>query len=264
MPPPRRFAAPRRAAILVAAAVGLVSHAPAQTPDCAASYANYEADWAITRAQWDADCAAGRKPDEILRSRQQTFMTDCAAYFQPFLAKAKVEDWNLQVYCAQGASGENKLSAMTGAPSRRAPPAPSAPRPPPAINPSSNPAAHFYSLIDTTCGPLPRQFADELPKGLSPQSHFYGTLMYKMYVSKVSRPPLCLLEHINVMGHGRCDPNTYVYVDKISDAGCTGKLATMTLTDAHGNPVDCSQRQIDSLFSDIEKEYLASHPSLPR
>lgn len=255
----RRSCSLRIAAILLACVPGV----RASSIDCSSSYEDRFADWTITRAQWDADCAVGRKPEEILRQRQRLFMEDCAAYYRPYLAKAKVEDWNLGVYCAEGAAGERKLSTMSGAPPRLAPPAPPESPAATANKPGAsfaNPAVHFYNLIDTTGSVLPITLAETLPPGLemSPQLRYYGTIEYRIYVSQTRRPPLCVLMIDSIeYSTPRC------YVRSAYDEGCTGRLSTMRLTTDSSAP-ECGQKQIDKLYSRLEATYLKTHPALPR
>lgn len=237
---------------LLLAALLLTLAAPAGAADCASAYANYEPDWAITRAQWDADCASGQKPADILRSRQQAFMAECAAYYRPFLAKARLEDWNLQVYCAQGAPGESKLSTMTGAPLRRPPPAPAVAAPALPLNP----ARRYYNSIDTLGTEMPKNW-DKFPGGIlnNAQLRAFTGISHSMYVNMAMSPPLCVLEvHTVLHVAGRCAPDE-PYIDLIIDKGCTGRAATMRFTDENGRVLNCSQKAIDRTFSALDEAY---------
>jgi hypothetical protein len=258
------------ALLLAALAWGPAAPARAANPDCGASYkADDEAAWAITRGQWDSDCAAGLAPDDILRKRQKTFMDECAAYYRPFLVKASVPDWNLQVYCAQGAAGENALSAMSGAPPRRAPPAPPAP---PAAEarkapgPAANQATRFYNLIDTAGAPYPEKLIDLLPKELSltPLLRYNGTHEYEIFVARDRRPPLCIL-HLEVFVGVpvRCGEETYM--SDLYDSGCTGRVSSMRIVGqgAGGKvPKHCTQKQVDVVFAALEDRFRQQHPGL--
>ncbi|MCM2304684.1 MAG: hypothetical protein NDJ72_08275 [Elusimicrobia bacterium] len=225
--------------------------APAAAADCASAYANYEADWAITRAQWDADCAKGLKPAEILRARQQTFMAECAAHYRPFLAKARLEDWNLQVYCAQGAAGEAKLSGMTGAPLRR-PPAPKEPDIP------LNAARRYYNSVDTLGTEVPKNW-DQFPGGIlnSPTLRSFMGVSHDLYVNLAMSPPLCAMTLRNLANvSGRCGPGE-PYIRLIVDKGCTGRVATMRVTDENGREMKCAQSRIDEIYSVLDAAYTA-------
>lgn len=237
---------------LLLAALLLRLAAPAGAADCASAYANYEADWAITRAQWDADCASGLKPADILRGRQQAFMAECAAYYRPFLAKARVEEWNLQVYCAQGAAGEAKLSGMTAAPLRRPPPAPAAAAPSIPLNP----ARRYYNSVDTLGTELPKHW-DKFPAGIlnNAQLRAFMGVSHSIYVNMAMSPPLCVMS-VEVLSSvsGRCGPDE-PYIKLIVDKGCTGRIATMRLTDERGRELKCGQKKIDEIYAVLDAAY---------
>lgn len=237
---------------LLIAALLLKLATPAEAADCASGYANYEADWAITRSQWDADCASGLKPEDILRSRQQAFMADCAAYYRPFLAKARLEEWNLQVYCAQGAAGEGKLSVMTGAPLRRPPPAAASAVLAPAI--PLNPARRYYNSIDTLGTEMPKNW-DGLPAGIlnNSQLRSFMGVSHSIYVNMGM--PLCVMTVANLsIVSGRCGPGE-PYIKLIVDKGCTGRASTMRLTDEKDRVLKCGQKKIDEIFSALDAAY---------
>lgn len=239
---------------LLLAALLLKLATPAAAADCASAYANYEPDWAITRAQWDADCSSGLKPAEILRARQQTFMAECSAYYRPFLDKARLEDWNLQVYCAQGAAGEAKLSTMTGAPLRRPPPAPAAAAPTLPLNP----ARRYYNSVDTMGTEMPKNW-DKFPGGIlnNAQLRAFTGISHSLYVNMAMSPPLCVLQVQTVLNvGGRCAPDE-PYIALIVDKGCTGRAATMRFTDGAGKVLDCPQKAIDRTFSALDEAYNA-------
>lgn len=229
--------------------------APAAAADCASGYANYEAEWAITRAQWDADCASGLKAEDILRTRQQAFMADCAAYYRPFLAKARLEEWNLQVYCAQGAAGEGKLSGMAGAPLRRPPEAPAAAAPAVPLNP----ARRYYNSVDTLGTELPKNW-DAFPAGIlnNSQLRAFTGVSHTLYVNLGM--PLCVMkvEVLSIVS-GRCGPGE-PYIKLVVDKGCTGRVSTMRLTDEKGRELKCGQKKIDEIYSALDAAYTEGRP----
>ncbi len=234
--------------------VAVLLHAvTARAADCASGYANYETAWAITQAQWDADCSSGQKPDEILKKRQQAFMDECAAYYRPFLAKARLEEWNLQVYCAQGAAGEGKLSAMTSAPLRRPPPTPKDTAPAAPLTPGRR----YYNSVDTLGSELPRNWTD-LPGGIlnNPQLRAFSGISHTMYVNLAMRPPLCIMDVTGSIAivSGRCGPDE-PYIKMIVDKGCTGKIANMTFTDEQKRPMRCGQTRVDEIFTALDAAY---------
>lgn len=235
----------------------LAISAPAAAADCVSSYANYEADWAITRAQWDKDCASGLKPAEILRARQQSFMAECSAYYQPFLAKANLPEWNLQVHCAQGAAGEAKMSAMTGAPLRRPPPAPK--EAPPAA--PLTPARRYYNSVDTLGGEVPKNWSS-LPGGIvnNAQLRAFMGVSHDLYVNLAASPPLCVMS-VNVINGlavgSRCGESS---IQLVVDKGCTGRLATMRVSDAEGRELKCEQKKIDEIYGALDAAYTQGRP----
>lgn len=257
--PPRPCYTTRMRLLLAALLLKLAT--PAGAADCASGYADYETDWAITRSQWDADCASGLKPADILRSRQQAFMADCAVYYRPFLAKARLEEWNLQVYCAQGALGEGKLSGMTGAPLRRPPPAPASASLPPGI--PLNPARRYYNSIDTLGTELPKNWSS-FPAGIlnNPQLRAFTGVSHTIYVNMGMSPPLCVMT-VSVLSivSGRCGPDE-PYIKLMVDKGCTGRVSTMRLTDEDGRTLKCGQKKIDEIFSALDAAYNEGQPKV--
>lgn len=253
-PNPRGAAVGARTAVVMAA---LLLAAPAGAADCASAYANHEADWAITREQWNADCASGLKPNDILRTRQQTFMNECAAHYRPFLAKARLEDWNLQVYCAQGAAGEAKLSSMAGAPLRRPPPAA---KDAPAALPLTE-ARRYYNSVDTLGSELPKNW-HAFPGGIvnNPQLRAFLGISHDMYVNLAANPALCVMSVNTVLQvGGRCGPDE-PYIRRIVDKGCTGRIATMSVTGPSGEALNCSQKKIDEIYAALDAAYTAGRP----
>lgn len=229
--------------------------APAAAADCASGYANYEAEWAITRSQWDADCASGLKPADILRSRQQAFMAECAAYYRPFLAKARLEEWNLQVYCAQGAAGEGKLSGMAGAPLRRPPEPPAAAAPAVPLNP----ARRYYNSVDTLGTEL-KNWKDVLPAGIIDNSQLRAFLGVSHAIYVNLGMPLCVMEVKTLVSvSGRCGPGE-PYIKLIVDKGCTGRVSTMRISGENGRELKCGQKRIDEIYGALDAAYTETRP----
>lgn len=248
-------------ALLVAILLKVASPASAAKADCPAAYKNFEPEWAITRAEWGADCASGKKPEDILRRRQQDFMTACADFYRPRLAKAKLEEWNLQVYCAQGATGEAKLSSMTGAPLRRpteasiaAEAAAAAAAAVAAMPP--NPAKGYYHSVDTLGSEWPKGWND-LPGGMLNNSmlRVFSGASHTMYVNLAMNPPRCVMAannglHIDTI----CAPGL-PRIMMVVDVGCTGLVKTMTITDEKKRALKCPQAKIDHIYALLDAAY---------
>ena len=123
----------------------LAASAAAQPAGCPESYKDsYEADWNISRYEWEQDCRAGAKPKDILRARQKSFIEDCQAHFSDKTGD-KIPSWNLPILCAQGAAGESQIVSQTGAPPRKRPQPGRAPAPKAA---SGSPIKRFYDLVE--------------------------------------------------------------------------------------------------------------------
>lgn len=243
-------------ALLLLAAFAASSHA---APDaCGAAYDEaYQASWAISREQWNADCATGTKPEDILRQQQKRAMEDCRRYFAPYADKAKVADWNLGVYCAQGPAGESTLATMTGAPSRRS----SASTPAPTVktsnvfpgrDPAVNQARRVYNQVETEGSLLPNRF---VPPNFAPPSQalpagrirYRATSTFEVYIPMQTENPICVTLCIGI--------NNLKPFLQLWDQGCTGRVETMTFSyGVAGQKLQkYRQEEIDAAFAEIEK-----------
>lgn len=75
--------------------------------------------WELPRASWDADCATGREPPEVLRLRQALFQQNCR---KAFAEQPGVRLDLIDAYCAQGVAGRRKLRAQLNMPPEGLPP----------------------------------------------------------------------------------------------------------------------------------------------
>ena len=104
---------------LALALASLAAAAPT-VPECQGMYKDeYLEQWELQRAGWDADCATGREPAEVLRLRQLLFQANCR---KDFTGKAGVRADLIDAFCAQGVSGRRRLKAQLSMPPEGLPP----------------------------------------------------------------------------------------------------------------------------------------------
>lgn len=223
--------------------------------DCPASFQpSYESNWGVTRAQWEAGCSSGSKPDDILRARQGEFMSRCQSYFTEPAEKAKVPAWNLPVLCAQGADGEAKLAALTGAAPRKRPVEPSVTPPPAAAakvdHAARNPAQRLYNAVESEGSLFPTKL--EAPRWLPPRAKIrYKSLDHLGVYVTMEGPPICA----TLIGLGDACGGKY-FDGWFVDRGCTGEAATMTFEPMDENlkaPQACDQAEVDAVMTRGEK-----------
>ncbi|MBI5201851.1 MAG: hypothetical protein HY925_09725 [Elusimicrobia bacterium] len=102
-------------------------------PECQGMYKDeYQEQWELPRAAWDADCATGREPPDVLRLRQALFQTNCR---KDFAGRQDVRLDLVDAFCAQGTAGRRRLKAQLNMPPEGLPAsaigaaAPGAPKP---------------------------------------------------------------------------------------------------------------------------------------
>ena len=120
-------------ALLLLAMASAAPAGAAENPACAAAYrAEYAEQWMVTAENWKTYCEKGFDGPGALRQAQRDSMTWCISKFMPYEQKGKIPVGNTQAFCAQGASGRERLTAAAGIVEKpRAPAAPAAPPVPP-------------------------------------------------------------------------------------------------------------------------------------
>lgn len=101
--------------------------AAVENPACLAAYrTEYAEQWMVTPENWKTYCEKGFDGPGALRQAQRDSMTWCINRFMPYEQKGKIPVGLTQAYCAQGASGRERLTAAAGIVEK-----PRAPAPPP-------------------------------------------------------------------------------------------------------------------------------------